>query len=875
MLLAAAENKGQERFIWGSISNSGKQPLQGVSVILKMDDSSKIIAFAVSGKDGHFRIGPLANSIENFVLEFRHIGYSQKKVYSNDLKNTGQEVLQIELAEKPAELKEIVIRRELPVFIRSDTVVFNANSYREADVRKVEDLLKKMQGFSVDPSGKLSFNGKPVEKVLIDGEDLAADGYQMITKNLNAITIDKVEVINNFSDNRLLRKVTNTGKVGVNLKISSRFKSKLSGSAEGGLSWEGRYNADMNAIHITQGSKWLVFGNYNNIARDVSGNAKYYYTQEGGQLSSENRPPVGAAVLEEGSFVMPAVGDRYTRDNRDLGIAVMSSWKMGKYTRLNGMIGYDDLRQKNYASNSVLTHISDQEKWSVFSNMDLNRTGRDLVGRLSLQRDAGKKQVSRLEMVVNAGSQENLFLNSSTGDITDSLKEKLSNKLKGLRLKGQQTWLMGEQVVQLELILDHGSMDQDLAVGSSRFLSYWNLDSTYTLNRQILAKLNDLRHLQLKVNGKTARLQYEYGILLEHSGSEFRSQAKISSVVFKPPFEPVSQIIKVLNNSARGAFRLLFNAGKAGWFGINGNTGMQSIDADRGKNWLLVYETGVGYTKKFGLMNSFQLSYKNSRGFRRFDQMYPDHLMSGNATVLNGLKFSEPEVSHGWVAAIQGNNIGKQRNWSANLSYLFLPQRYISGVDVFPQYCQQYFQLSHYSRVFNLGLNGEIYVRELKSKLGSLISVYAGKDENIVNGVQGRSARRNLKIESWWISGFRIPANMELRFGSNYSEGNWNGGPLNSVWQFYWSNKVKLRFGESLYGSFMWNGQKILNQKAFHGLDVYVIYKLSPAVQISANGVNLLNIRRIVDAAVMPYSSSENVFMVVGRYILASVSFTF
>jgi hypothetical protein len=428
--------------------------------------------------------------------------------------------------------------------------------------------------------------------------------------------------------------------------------------------------------------------------------------------------------------------------------------------------------------------------------------------------------------------------------------------------------------MQVDLMVDHGNLDQDIEINSARFLAYWQLDSSYVLNRQVLGKLNSSGQLRLKVHGKTPTLQYEYGLLSEYYAIDFDSKARISSISSKPAFEPGRQGIIIENASVRGTFKLLFDKGKLGFFGLSGSSGLQSTTAGK-TSTLMLYETGLGYTKKFGLMNSFRVSYKLNRGFKKFDQLYPYNLMSGNATILNGLEFSEPELTHGLVMSVNGNNISKQRTWSANVSFIKMPKRYINGADIFPQYLVQYFELTSFSQVLNLGINGEIFVRPLKSKLGSLISVYSGRDENSVNGVEGRSARNSFKLETWWVSGFRIPVNVEMRFGSDYSEGNWNGGPLNTVWQYYWSSKVKLRAGRSFYGSLLWNGQKLSQQKAFHGLDIYVTHKLGHSMTISLNGVNLLNIGRMVDVAAMPYSRSENAYLLVGRYLLLSLNLSF
>ncbi len=57
-----------------------------------------------------------------------------------------------------------------------------------------------------------TFNGKEVDRILIEGEDLTEKNYQLLSRNLNANLVDKVQVINNFSTDRLLKEVDNSGK---------------------------------------------------------------------------------------------------------------------------------------------------------------------------------------------------------------------------------------------------------------------------------------------------------------------------------------------------------------------------------------------------------------------------------------------------------------------------------------------------------------------------------------------------------------------------------------------------------------------------------------------------------------------------------------
>ena len=51
---------------------------------------------------------------------------------------------------------------------------------------KLEDVLKKLPGIVVDDNGKLSFNGKQIDKVLIEGQNFFSKDYTLITKTLSA-----------------------------------------------------------------------------------------------------------------------------------------------------------------------------------------------------------------------------------------------------------------------------------------------------------------------------------------------------------------------------------------------------------------------------------------------------------------------------------------------------------------------------------------------------------------------------------------------------------------------------------------------------------------------------------------------------------------
>jgi hypothetical protein len=297
--------QSQTGFIKGIITGENNQPVPGASVILRYVDSGAVIMYRLTNNNGVFIMDITKIKPVDFLLEIRHISYRyyQKKIsFPMDIRDT---FMRFTLYPRSVELKEVVIKREPPMVIKSDTVQFNAGSYRNAETRKVEDLLKNINGFSIDASGRISFNGKEVEKVLIEGDDLSDKGYRMITRNLTADIIDKVQVIDNYNDNRLLRNVSKSDKVGINLKLNPGINNRVSGSLTAGLSAEKRYLAEGSLVYIGKPCKMISYVNANNIAEDPSGNVRFYYSQEGGQENYQSSGSRQYYILSAGS-IFPA-----------------------------------------------------------------------------------------------------------------------------------------------------------------------------------------------------------------------------------------------------------------------------------------------------------------------------------------------------------------------------------------------------------------------------------------------------------------------------------------------------------------------------------------------------------------------------------------
>ena len=98
-------------------------------------------------------------------------------------------------------LADVIVKgNRASIKIKGDTTEFDARAYKTQANATVEDLLKQLQGITVDKDGKITAQGQTVSKVLVDGEEFFGDDPTLVTKNLRADMVDKVQLYDKKSD---------------------------------------------------------------------------------------------------------------------------------------------------------------------------------------------------------------------------------------------------------------------------------------------------------------------------------------------------------------------------------------------------------------------------------------------------------------------------------------------------------------------------------------------------------------------------------------------------------------------------------------------------------------------------------------------------
>jgi hypothetical protein len=262
-------NAISQTVIRGQINFSNNEKNLPVSVILK--DQENILAYTISDEYNRFEIQ--TNKTGNFEIVFSSISMETQK--QDVVISKPNQIIQknVYLIYKPIELNEILIKSDKPIVVKKDTIVFTAKEFLNGNERVVEDLLRKIPGITVSDDGVIKIGNQEVEKIMIDGDDMFEKGYKILTKNMPVRPINKVELYQNYSNNKLLKGIENSQKVALNLRLKDDFKRQWFGNAElaYGVASENRYEVRTNLMNFGKKNKYYLLKALNNVGFDAVG----------------------------------------------------------------------------------------------------------------------------------------------------------------------------------------------------------------------------------------------------------------------------------------------------------------------------------------------------------------------------------------------------------------------------------------------------------------------------------------------------------------------------------------------------------------------------------------------------------------------------
>lgn len=369
--------------IRGLVTDTSGHVLKFATVALY---AGKVLQKQMATTEKGFEFNSLAAG--RYMITMSFSGYSTDTLHvavsGNDtVINTGRARLKV----KPIALKEVEIRSEVPpITLKGDTIVYDATVFKTPPNSTVEELIKALPGLQVDDNGVITYQGKVIQYIAINGRQYFLNDPKQISRNLFSDMVSKVELFDAPSKESKITGVKDLdpGKA-LNLVIKKGVSLAINGKIYGGSTGQGGYTTGATASSFVDNRAMLANVNTNNLNN-------LYIGQDGlGDL------PLGA----QGKSTNTSSGLTYSN-------------KLSKFLSLNLNYGNGFNNTKTITSSTQQTFYPDSTQVSLNSNSSTS-TGfnQSLVGEVQLALDTLSESVIDYKPNINIGQNKNVSRSSS------------------------------------------------------------------------------------------------------------------------------------------------------------------------------------------------------------------------------------------------------------------------------------------------------------------------------------------------------------------------------------------------------------------------------------------------------------------------------
>lgn len=401
----------------GVVKDSIGNPLELANVIVINQETKALDAFGITNDQGRYKLNLKKNT--SYKLQVSYIGMKtgESLFESKDVDATKNFTLH-----EDTKLDEINLVYEMPVVVRGDTLIYNADSFNKGTERKLGDVLKNLPGVEINDDGQIQVEGKVVTKVMVEGKEFFDGDSKLATQNIPSNAVDKVQILKNYSEVGQLSGVTNNqDNVAINIKLKQGKTNFWFGNVTvgGGAS-------NQNGLYLVQPKLFFYSPEYsintitdlNNIG-EVAFTRRDYFNFTGG-FRNPSRSSGTNINLGSNSLNFLTIQNNRAKDiNTKFGGANFS-WAPNKALDLSGFAifssGRTDLEEKKdiQYTNPALG-IPDESTTS-------NTTQRSDLGMLKLSAKYKPNTNNQLDYDilgrVSKESEDDQFFSSVNGDIT-------------------------------------------------------------------------------------------------------------------------------------------------------------------------------------------------------------------------------------------------------------------------------------------------------------------------------------------------------------------------------------------------------------------------------------------------------------------------
>ncbi|MEM5565928.1 TonB-dependent receptor [Psychroserpens sp. AS72] len=398
MLLIAGISSAQVT-VKGVVKDSIGDTLELANIIAINKETKAMASYAITNDKGVFKLDLDKNTV--YTVQVSYIGM---KTVSETITTKEEDLTKNYTLQNDNALAAVELTYEMPVTIKGDTLVYNADSFKDGSERKLEDVLKKLPGVEINADGQIEVEGKVVTKLMVNGKDFFDGDSKLATKNIPSNAVDKIQVLRNYSEVGQLSGVSNNqDNVAINIKLKEGKENFWFGDITAGTGVadnDGLYLVQPKLFYYSPKYSINLIGDMNNIGevaltnrdiRNFGGGFRAPSRSSGTNINLGNNGLSGLTNVSNAQKVETKLGaanfSYAPQKNLDLsGFFIYNSSRMN--TREESYVRYTDselgipdeetVQTGKEASNQALAKLSVTYKPNSNNQLDY-----DLLGRLS------------------------------------------------------------------------------------------------------------------------------------------------------------------------------------------------------------------------------------------------------------------------------------------------------------------------------------------------------------------------------------------------------------------------------------------------------------------------------------------------------------
>lgn len=457
--------------ITGKLTDDEQNPISGVSVSYKKVGAATLLGFTKTDNQGNFELLIKLPDTDTIQLDFSHISYAKKSVHVVNATAKYTYILQ----QQVRQLEEVKIANT-PIYRRKDTINYNVGAFTAMLDDAIADIIKKLPGIEMQ-GDQILYQGKPIQKYMVNNLDLTEGRYSMINKNLPVNAVRRVQIIENDQPIKIIDSLVFSDRASLNLELKT-FTSTGTGKIGTGLSptlW------DLNLTPMTFGKNFQMINSLqtNNMGYDVSKDLRPFYSG-GGYLTNRSNFNDGPSYISLKNVASPNFSEKKWLDNKIFLFSSNMLQRLKNGVELKANVSYYDDTQQRQGFTATQYYTAPDV---ITSTEAIDNRTRSNVLHAGVLIEKNEKNVYlrnylRYQKKWNA-DRGNLLFNETNNILQrrNYTDEALFNTLSLAKF-------IGKQLVDIQSSLEYHSTPQRLTVQPGQFEDLINTGNPYDQMKQ-------------------------------------------------------------------------------------------------------------------------------------------------------------------------------------------------------------------------------------------------------------------------------------------------------------------------------------------------------------------------------------------------------